>query len=347
MSLGKRHRHWLAFAIRGERPPASRRRGGVPPGLERLEDRTVLSSYTASSVSELIADINASNKAGGSNTITLAPGKTFTLTAVDNTTDGASGLPVIASGDSLTIVGNGDTVERSTGGGTPAFRLLDVAGGASLSLSGLTLQGGLASGAIPAGGAILSRGSLSLSGVTVQSNIAQGGVGNVAEGGGISSSGSLTAQNCTVTRNQAIGGDASSRGQNGGSGAGGGLYVSGTAGLTNVTLSSNTAKGGKGGSWFSNSFGKIYPYGGSAFGGGMYVEPDATVDVHGSAVTGNTAVGGKAVAGGSDGHGFGGGLYISQSTIPPACLDAFTVAHIIGNKADIAPDIYGSYTSCP
>jgi hypothetical protein len=97
-----------------------------------LEDRTLPSSYTAAKISDLIADINAANAAGGSNTITLAANAKFTLKDVNNTTDGATGLPVIAAGDTLTILGNGDTIERTNGGGgAPAFRLFDVASGAS------------------------------------------------------------------------------------------------------------------------------------------------------------------------------------------------------------------------
>ena len=70
----------------------------------------------AATVSDLIADINAANTAGGANTITLTAPTTspYVLTAVNNTTDGATGLPVIAANDNLTIVGNGDTIERST-----------------------------------------------------------------------------------------------------------------------------------------------------------------------------------------------------------------------------------------
>jgi len=49
----------------------------------------VPSSFTAASVSDLVADINAANAAGGSNTINLVAGTTFNLTAVDNTSDGA------------------------------------------------------------------------------------------------------------------------------------------------------------------------------------------------------------------------------------------------------------------
>src|SRR5262249_2212407 len=139
--------------------------------VERLEDRTVPANFTAATVPELIADINAANALGGPNTITLVPGAAFTLTAADNTTDGGNGLPVVAAGDDLTVLGSGDVIERSTAGGTPAFRLFDVAAGASLTLASLTLQGGLALGSgAAAGGAISSQGALTLSGVTVQNN---------------------------------------------------------------------------------------------------------------------------------------------------------------------------------
>jgi hypothetical protein len=40
--------------------------------LEILEERCVPSNYTAASVADLIADLNAANATGGSNTITLA-----------------------------------------------------------------------------------------------------------------------------------------------------------------------------------------------------------------------------------------------------------------------------------
>src|SRR5262249_38725916 len=80
--------------------------------VERLEERGLPSNYAAASVSDLIADINAANQAGGSNTITLTAPTTapYVLTAVDNSTDGTNGLPVIAGKDNLTIVGNGDTI---------------------------------------------------------------------------------------------------------------------------------------------------------------------------------------------------------------------------------------------
>src|SRR5215831_19390314 len=119
---------WLASAIGNRRSaigsdlrkpkPCKRFR----PQLEALEDRTLLSTYSAATASDLIADINAANKHGGTNTIVLTAPTTspYILTAVDNTTNGATGLPIIAAnkGDNLTIVGNGDTIERSTAAGT-------------------------------------------------------------------------------------------------------------------------------------------------------------------------------------------------------------------------------------
>ena len=49
----------------------------------------------------------------------------------------------------MTIVGNGDTIERSTAASTPDFRLLDVARGGSLTLENLTLQGGMERSGLP------------------------------------------------------------------------------------------------------------------------------------------------------------------------------------------------------
>src|SRR5262249_10791677 len=127
-------------------PAGSRRAPARRPHLEALEDRLVLSSYTAATAGDLIKDIGLANAAGGANTITLsaAPSSPYTLTGVDNTTDGANGLPVIAAGDNLTILGHGDTIERSTTAGTQAFRLFDVAGGGTLDLQNVTLQRGRA-----------------------------------------------------------------------------------------------------------------------------------------------------------------------------------------------------------
>src|SRR4051812_28347955 len=111
---------WLSFSRPGSSRAASRRPRRHRPSLEALEDRMLPSNYyTPASVQDLIFDINSANQAGGDNTITLTDHTTFTLTA--------AALPVIAVNDNLTIVGNGDTIARSTAAGTPAFRLFEVA----------------------------------------------------------------------------------------------------------------------------------------------------------------------------------------------------------------------------
>jgi predicted outer membrane repeat protein len=302
--------------------PRSAPRRGCKLRLEQLECRTVPTSYTAASVAELIADINAANKHGASNTITLAANTTFDLTTVDNQTDGATGLPVIKNGDNLTIVGNGDVIERSNAGGTP-YRLLDVASTASLTLVNLTLQNGVAFDT--GGGAIYNQGTLVLNGVIVRDNRAEGRYnakndGGDGAGGGIWSSGALTLENASrVENNQALGGFGGNKVTlvctplgcyyenvySGGNGRGGGIYVaSGTVNLTSASVSSNTAQGGS--PIFSVSGGST-----RGLGGGLYVAAGA-VNLTSATVQYNTAT--------SD----GGGLYVAGGTVS---LDGTTVAY--------------------
>jgi hypothetical protein len=217
-------KRWLGRSAKRRTPrPVAARYRGLRLRLEQLEERTVPSNFTAASVADLIADVSAANLAGGSNTITLVAGTTYTLTAVDNKTDGPTGLPVIAANDNLTIIGNGDVIERSTATGTLAFRLFDVAAGAVLNLTHLTLQGGAATPFglqapqdIARGGAVYKVGTLNLDSVTVQGNTAQGWAGAYlwggsilpaasAKGGGIYSGGLLAVTDCTIQNNRATG----------------------------------------------------------------------------------------------------------------------------------------------
>jgi hypothetical protein len=298
---------------------AHRRR--ARPGVFQLEGRTLPSSFTASTVSDLINDINAANAQGGSNTITLAAKAKFTLKDVNNTTDGPTGLPVIAANENLTIAGNGDVIGR--GSGAPAFRLFDVAGAASLTLENLTVQNGQAA----EGGAIYNQGTLSLSGVTVQNNLAQGpngadathksgsSPGQPAAGGGIFSIGSLSLVNGTlIQNNQCVAGSGGNggygyTGQFGGNAWGGGLYAGGSIAITNTTLSNNTVQGGGGGSFGGN--------GGSAFGGGA--EYGGTLTLSNETVTGNQAIGGQegasSYSSASPGTGNGGGLFLDGGSM--------------------------------
>jgi hypothetical protein len=319
--------------------------------VEQLEGRTLLSSYSAATVSDLVADINAANAANGSNTITLTAPTTspYVLTAVDNKADGANGLPVIANHDNLTIIGDADTIERSTASGTSAFRLFDVAKGGSLTLQNLALQNGLAFGSASSaeGGAIYNHGSLVLTGVTVQGNTAQGSNATKAgqngldgSGGGVWSGCSLTLENGTVLQNnQAIGGAGTHstdlvKNGFGGNAFGAGVYVAGgTANITGATIDNNVAVGGNGGSIDPGGVG--FPPtapAGNASGGGVYIAA-GTVTLSSDTVDGNQAKGGGVQQNG--GSAFGGGICLAAGTVT---LSSDTV---VGNSATPGAMGYG------
>jgi hypothetical protein len=335
----------------------------------------------------MVADIQAANKAGGANTITLTAPATspYVLTAVNNATDGPTGLPVLSGGkspDRLTIVGNGDTIERSSASGTPTFRLLDVASGGSLTLEALTLENGLSvgSGFAAEGGAILNQGTLVLNGVTVQNNSAQGSngadgtkkngngtPGSDASGGGLWSSGSLTCVNNTlIQNNHVIGGNGGAAvlvfgypnvyGGNGGRAYGGGLYVAaGTANLTGVTFSGNSALGGNGGLGYYSPGGYVDPGGGGeAFGGGLDAA-GGTATLCGDTIVANWVEGGHSQpigyynqGGGSPDYlAAGGGIYIASATV---YMDVSTFNATSNNSDYFGPDnisgLFIMLTSC-
>jgi hypothetical protein len=84
--------------------------------------QTAVAASIACTTPALIAAIAA---VSGGGSVTLASPCIYTLTSADNTTDEGTGLPVITG--VVTITGNGTTITRSTVGGTPNFRILDVA----------------------------------------------------------------------------------------------------------------------------------------------------------------------------------------------------------------------------
>jgi len=239
-----------------------------------------------------------------------------------------------------------------------------VAAGASLSLNGLTLSGGLALDGSGQGGGVFSLGNLSLSRVTVQNCTAQGAsVNGPAFGGGIFSGTAgavLTVADSTIRGNQALGANgvqitASYMATGGGSAFGGGVYAYGArATLTNVTIDSNVARGGDGATGYSIKFfkqplGVPGGAGGSAYGGGIYATATTAVELRGTTVTRNAATGGtggtapRGLDKAADGAGYGGGIYVAAPT--PVGLDAFTQSHTNSNTASTSDnDIFGSFT---
>jgi hypothetical protein len=209
----------------------------------------------AGDVACLKATITTANTNGQANTITLAadPGldspQGYTLTAVDNTTDGPNGLPSITS--TLVITGRRGEEEPTSRivrePSAPPFRLLHVAATGNLTLNGLILEGGLLEENL--GGGLFNLGTVTLTNCALVNNV----VGRASAGGGLFNRGTVTLTNSTLARNTAYG-------------SGGGLENHGTVTLTNSHLDSNTA--------YSS-------------GGGL--ENHGTVTLTNSTLTGNTA----------------------------------------------------------
>jgi hypothetical protein len=178
----------------------------------------------AGDVQCLIDAINAANANGQTNTIRLAAG-TYTLTAVDNNTDGPNGLPSITSPLTLQGAGAASTIlrhEREPSVPFVFFRLVHVAPSGDLQVERLTLTGGVP---FDVGGGLWNAGTVRLLDCAISGNGTAG-----APGGGIFNSGTLHVTHSTITNNAtSIAGGIS----------GGGIYNSGTVTLTQSTIASN------------------------------------------------------------------------------------------------------------
>ena len=249
-----------------------------------------------------------------------------------------------ASGDldvfrSMTIVGTGNPTIQQT---VANSRVLDVtATGKTLSLSGMTITGG--DQAASDGGGIHFRGgsgnaSLSLNGVTLTGNDAAG------NGAGIFTDSATTITDSVITDNHTAV-------TSGPSGNGGGIYQDGsTDSFTGVSLvldHSSVTGNSAGDSTNFGSGGGIYritkPSDSSSnatiqdsdvstnkthfFGGGIYSESDATLDVDGSLISGNQAL--------DTSTGKGGGIAVNSATpvaaTPPTANLVDTT--VTGNQA--------------
>ena len=128
-------------------------------------------------------------------------------------------------------------VSRSTG----QFRIFTIADGATITLSNLTISGGLTAGTDDGGG-ILNSGRLTVSRSEVRGNSGYvgGGIRNTDDG-------SLTIESSTVSDNTAR------ANATGGEGGGGILNRDGTVMVVNSTVSGNTAGSGRGGGIINSS----------------------------------------------------------------------------------------------
>ena len=212
-------------------------------------------AQTPCTAADLISAISAANSTNG--TVTLSSGCAYTLTAINNTTDGGGvGLPVITG--KVTIIGSGATIARSSASGTPAFRIFDVASSGSLTLNTTTVGNGLANNGQQGGGGIFNNGTLTITGSVFTSNSAPATTGT--SGGAINNNGTLNLSTSTFTGNSAQ--------------EGGGVFNQATATITSDTFSGNSA---------------------FTFGGGALINAAGTMTVTGATFAGNTGPGGGAI----------------------------------------------------
>ena len=180
--------------------------GGVDIGAFEVETACAVVPFNIpdGDVTALITAIDAANDElcyFGSDTITLAANGTYTLTVVNNTADGANGLPAITS--DITIDANNATIERSVIGGTPDFRIFYISEFGALTVNDAIVQNGLANtGGVfgdDGGGFLNEGGMLTVNRSTITNNE------SARAGGGIFTNvdGSLEVSDTIVTDNAA------------------------------------------------------------------------------------------------------------------------------------------------
>ncbi|MEV7447017.1 hypothetical protein AB0O22_38730 [Streptomyces sp. NPDC091204] len=240
------------------------------PAADAQAQAIVLCSQTA-----LRTAINQANAAPGPNTLLLAPGCTYNLTAPDNP---GNGLPVITSDITITgsLLGTRNVIRRQS---AADFRIFEVTGpNARLTLNNLTVRDGrAASGGTGGGGILANTGTrLTLNSVEVTRNIA----GATGPGGGIMNYGTLTVRDSTVSYNIATA-------------YAGGIGSASSANISNTTVTGNSSRDEGGGIAASGSLtltnSRLTENGGRWQGGGLYAS-DLTGTVTDTLIRGNTAV---------------------------------------------------------
>ena len=261
--------------------------------VERLEDRTVPSTFTVLNLADagdgsLRAAVLAAEANPGPDAIQFAHHVHGTVTLTTGELDVRSDLTINGSGASRLTVSGGD-----------ASRVFDVVGGSDagggimVSISGLTVAHGRAD----VGGGIRNTGfsDLTLARVVLSENVAVGGPTAAvnARGGGLHSVGG--GSRVSLVDSRVVGNTADGR-PNATRGSGGGLSVEGgQLTVTRSTIADNAAFGG------TPTI--------SGAGGGLSVISGAAATVFGSTIRDNRSVG---AVGGGPAH--GGGILVTQAS---------------------------------
>ena len=179
--------------------------------------------------------VNAANSAATDDVVDFAPNVVGAIALSSTLPDLTSNIIIYGPGANLL------SVERSAASGTPAFRILNVASGAIVTLSGLTIANGSSSSSGSGG---INNGGL----LTINASVISGNAGRY--GGGVFNTGALTVNDSTFSGNTSnTQGGAVVNSANG--------AVTASLTINNCTFFGNSGPGGGGGvANLSSNFGR-------------------------------------------------------------------------------------------
>jgi sugar lactone lactonase YvrE len=202
------------------------------PSLNVTTTQDVVNAYDG--LTSLREAINYANTLTGPQTITFA--SSLTSGGPATITLGGTELSITAS--NLTLSGPGANLLSISG--NSASRVIEISGGGSISINGLTITGGTVSGGVGGGGIHNITSTLTLNADVLSNNSAAGGGGLSSDVGG-----TVTITNSTFSNNTASSGGGAIEQQ-------GQVTAAASMTLTNCTISGNTATGGGFGGAISN-----------------------------------------------------------------------------------------------
>lgn len=263
-----------------------------------MQQQQSLISFPISGTAQLIDTINTNCTIPSesvelnltNNIYTLVSGTEFIKPPYSNL--GFTGLPPIKC--DLTINGNGSTITRDTSPTTPAFRIMTVDEGASLTLKDITISNGLLDSGGEGAGIYSYQGRLTLDNTIVEYNKLNYQSSYAIRGAGISIFyGELNILNSTIQDNENLGSGSANVVR------GGGIAIDNSSGvgfvhiILNTTIRNNKATHG---------------------GGGIYIEA-AWLNIQNSVIENNSSTDSTPIGGGGILSGGNGEIIISGTTI--------------------------------